>query len=613
MYIVTFYSFKGGTGRTMALVNVGVELAKRGRRVLMVDFDLEAPGLDTFPLGPAETKRLGLIDFVESYREKGETPNVLDFVYKSPLSFEGKGELWVMSSGYQDETFDERFKSIDWQRLYEQEDGFLLFEDLKAQWEQAIQPDYVLIDSRTGHTDIGGICTRQLPTAVVLMFFPNEQNRRGLEVIVEQIREEEKSGSGKKINLHFVLSNVPDLDDEEEILAANIAGLRRTLRFEEPDAVLHHYNSLSLVNQAIFTLDRPKSRLAQEYLSLVNAITRKNLEDEKGAVAFLEEALRNIRNKSYLPDLEENLLTIRRTHRGKSEVLRRLVRIRLRQSKLGDALGIVNEALEIDQEDSELLLIRADLSARAGHIEAAVIDLEHIFRLAEASAFDLVVALRLLRRLKPNYFSVIENSQALERTEVDIELTHELQTAPEMLHKAEVILRKWLDASSEDAEYVFVELILCIIAQGKFDEALETLTGRYGDERQLDIYDTFNYAMAEWGKTKHISPVHMNRVLELHSKREASRSANYYQCLAIAWWVRGDLQKAYQALHTAGALAWSEGESQFSCWSYLYIPPERFQLEVDQMRLMFSGNPMVPEFIDRARSKQVVGNATTLE
>ncbi len=40
MYTVTFYSFKGGVGRTMALVNVAFELAKQGRSIMMVDFDL---------------------------------------------------------------------------------------------------------------------------------------------------------------------------------------------------------------------------------------------------------------------------------------------------------------------------------------------------------------------------------------------------------------------------------------------------------------------------------------------------------------------------------------------------------------------------------------------
>jgi MinD-like ATPase involved in chromosome partitioning or flagellar assembly len=46
--VITFYSFKGGTGRSMALANVASLLAQRpgdGRSALMVDWDLEAPGL----------------------------------------------------------------------------------------------------------------------------------------------------------------------------------------------------------------------------------------------------------------------------------------------------------------------------------------------------------------------------------------------------------------------------------------------------------------------------------------------------------------------------------------------------------------------------------------
>src|SRR5919206_1158947 len=50
--VITFYSYKGGTGRSMALANVACLLAKRsggtGRRVLMIDWDLEAPGLHRY-------------------------------------------------------------------------------------------------------------------------------------------------------------------------------------------------------------------------------------------------------------------------------------------------------------------------------------------------------------------------------------------------------------------------------------------------------------------------------------------------------------------------------------------------------------------------------------
>ena len=46
--IVTFYSYKGGTGRSMALANVGWVLASSGKRVLAIDWDLEAPGLERY-------------------------------------------------------------------------------------------------------------------------------------------------------------------------------------------------------------------------------------------------------------------------------------------------------------------------------------------------------------------------------------------------------------------------------------------------------------------------------------------------------------------------------------------------------------------------------------
>ena len=46
--VITFYSYKGGTGRSMALANVATLLARRraagSRRVLVIDWDLEAPG-----------------------------------------------------------------------------------------------------------------------------------------------------------------------------------------------------------------------------------------------------------------------------------------------------------------------------------------------------------------------------------------------------------------------------------------------------------------------------------------------------------------------------------------------------------------------------------------
>ena len=46
--IITFYSYKGGTGRTMAIANVAYLLTEWGYKVLIVDWDLEAPGIEHF-------------------------------------------------------------------------------------------------------------------------------------------------------------------------------------------------------------------------------------------------------------------------------------------------------------------------------------------------------------------------------------------------------------------------------------------------------------------------------------------------------------------------------------------------------------------------------------
>ena len=105
MYVITFYSFKGGVGRTMALANVGLELARRGRRVLLVDFDLEAPGLDTFDLLKPPSATHGIVDFVATYRETGSAPDITDFVYRPQIPMEGVGSVWVMPTGKQDEHY----------------------------------------------------------------------------------------------------------------------------------------------------------------------------------------------------------------------------------------------------------------------------------------------------------------------------------------------------------------------------------------------------------------------------------------------------------------------------------------------------------------------------
>ena len=94
--IVTFYSFKGGTGRTMALANVAWILAANGKRVLVADWDLESPGLHRFfqPfMKPDDSGRPGIVDFIREYEwaiDEADSRGLLEVDEKSEPTARGR-------------------------------------------------------------------------------------------------------------------------------------------------------------------------------------------------------------------------------------------------------------------------------------------------------------------------------------------------------------------------------------------------------------------------------------------------------------------------------------------------------------------------------------------
>src|SRR5947208_4220930 len=99
LYVITFYSFKGGVGRTMALVNVAAELVRRGRKVLVVDFDLEAPGLETYKRLRPQQPHPGIVEYVTEFRRTQAVPDLREYIYETkPIGKRG-GRLWVMPAG----------------------------------------------------------------------------------------------------------------------------------------------------------------------------------------------------------------------------------------------------------------------------------------------------------------------------------------------------------------------------------------------------------------------------------------------------------------------------------------------------------------------------------
>jgi hypothetical protein len=93
---MVFASLKGGVGRTTALAVLAVDLSRTGQRVLVVDLDLEAPGLGEILIDPADRSRYGALDwYVEAGLSEIDDPFLDDLVAPSRLRI-GNGLIDVV-------------------------------------------------------------------------------------------------------------------------------------------------------------------------------------------------------------------------------------------------------------------------------------------------------------------------------------------------------------------------------------------------------------------------------------------------------------------------------------------------------------------------------------
>jgi Mrp family chromosome partitioning ATPase len=213
--IVTFYSYKGGVGRSFTLANVAVVLARWGYRVLVVDWDLDAPGL-THYLHRGEPSHLrGVADLVHEFAGGG----IPDWnAAAEPVSDPSwPGQLWLLAAGAPDDGYSERVNSLDWARLYAEKDLGRHLEDVRRAWLDRF--DFVLLDSRTGVTDIGGICTAHLPDALVLCFVANRQSLDGAAEVARRAAIARNAMPYGRFRLQ-VLPLLSRLDSQKEYRAA---------------------------------------------------------------------------------------------------------------------------------------------------------------------------------------------------------------------------------------------------------------------------------------------------------------------------------------------------------------------------------------------------------
>ncbi len=339
---ITFYSYKGGVGRSLALANTAALLVKRGRRVVLVDFDLEAPGLDSFEEFKSVAGKPGVVEYVTEFENTKRAPDISQFVHACDLDSQPRGRLWIMPAGKKDPAYNSCRAKLDWVRLYDSGLGTPFVENWKAAIARHCQPDYVFVDSRTGLTDVGGICTLHLPDLVVMVFGLNEQNVHGVAAVAKTIRESELSHLPQ---IHYVASPVPNLPrDKKGPLVQRLTAATERLGAKIESSI--RYAHVAALTERLFVLDPDleASPLVSDYERLLDRLIDYN----RSGLDFLWNQAQGAISKVDTTLMERLLVVFKEEFSNRPEGLMARARLSRALGQPDTATELAGEALNMD-------------------------------------------------------------------------------------------------------------------------------------------------------------------------------------------------------------------------------------------------------------------------
>ncbi len=207
--IATFYSLRGGVGRSTALAYTAHILAAAGRKVICVDMDLEAPGITAlFGKEDDVLDEMGLVHLLMEIDQGGE-PDIANHLLRISDSY----DLYCLPAGKADANYARQLRFIDPESWYREERNPLheLFDRLHK--KLPFTPDVILLDARTGITQLSGPLMFDLSDISIIVFFPHPQAETGTNVLVKALL---AAKTRRKINeqtftpeIRFLVSPIP--------------------------------------------------------------------------------------------------------------------------------------------------------------------------------------------------------------------------------------------------------------------------------------------------------------------------------------------------------------------------------------------------------------------
>lgn len=206
--IVIFHSFKGGVGRTTALAAYAISAAREGKRVAVVDFDLDAPGLglllDTDGLGTMA--RWGVVDFLLEARERAPLDDYFHVCARDEVT--DGSPIEVFPAGALDDSYLTKLSRVDLESAADVQDHPLAV--LLRRIRDERRPDVILVDGRAGLSPAAGLLLSGFAHMHILFATTNSQSVAGLARIVHRLGFEQARRGIPQAQCMIVQAMVPD-------------------------------------------------------------------------------------------------------------------------------------------------------------------------------------------------------------------------------------------------------------------------------------------------------------------------------------------------------------------------------------------------------------------
>jgi MinD-like ATPase involved in chromosome partitioning or flagellar assembly len=257
METVAFYSYKGGVGRSLLVANTAQFLALCGRKVAVLDLDLEAPGLHQ-KLGSREVLERaangtfeGAVDeLVRILEGSGSEGTIRGSAFDVDLPPGTTGSLTLIPAGpAPSHQYWEKLERLNAILRRGPRAGGLpeAVLELQARIAAELQPDYLLVDSRTGITELGGLATSILADRVVCLTTTAPESVEGTRVVASALRSAPRLASQQPLRVDFLITRVtaapgsPEIDRlVEELGGDSVAVLPHDAAISNEDAADRH-------------------------------------------------------------------------------------------------------------------------------------------------------------------------------------------------------------------------------------------------------------------------------------------------------------------------------------------------------------------------------------